>query len=321
MPLPNLFFSCRMKKICVFVQYFLSYMKILQERNTPMDIQKYQAFLKTIEYGSITKAAEALSYSQSGVSRMIQEVEKELGLSLLERGRGGVRLTSEGVKLFPQIKALCSAYQSLQQQADDLKGLETGLIRIGTFSSVATHWLPNIIKAFQKDYPDIEYELLLGDYKEIEGWIQEGRVDCGFLRLPTLQELDTIFLEQDDFLAILPKNHPLAEGESVSLKDLCQESFLLLEKDKNTEIADFFRQHNLSPNVHFTTWDDYAVLSMVECGLGVSLLPRLILRRNPYGVAIKELETPIHRNIGLALRDRKTAPPAVKRFLEYLSYR
>lgn len=286
-----------------------------------MDIQKFHALLKTIEYGSITKAAEALSYSQSGISRMIQELEKELELSLIERGRGGVRLTSEGFKLLPRIKALCSAHEALLQQADDLKGLETGLIRIGTFSSVATHWLPNIIKEFQKDYPNIEYELLLGDYKEIEAWIQEGRVDCGFLRLPTLPELDTIFLEQDDFLAILPQNHSLADAARVSLPDLCQEPFLLLEKDKNTEIADFFRQHSLSPNVHFTTWDDYAVLSMVECGLGVSLLPRLILRRNPYGVAIKELETPIHRNIGLALRDRNTAPLAVKRFLEYLSYR
>ncbi|MGN0136422.1 LysR substrate-binding domain-containing protein [Anaerotignum sp.] len=286
-----------------------------------MDIQKYIALLQTIEYGSITKAAEALSYSQSGISRMIQETEKELGLTLIERGRGGVRLTSEGIKLLPQIKALCSAHQALLQQADDLKGLETGLIRIGTFSSVATHWLPNIIKEFQKDHPNIEYELLLGDYREIEAWIQEGRVDCGFLRLPTLSEMDTIFLEQDDFLAILPENHPLADAERVPLKELCQEPFLLLEKDKNTEIADFFHQHNLSPNVHFTTWDDYAVLSMVECGLGVSLLPRLILRRIPYRVAIRELETPIHRKIALALRDRKTAPLAVKRFLEYLSYR
>lgn len=286
-----------------------------------MDIQKYHALLKTIESGSITKAAEALSYSQSGISRMIQELEKELGLPLIERGRGGIRLTSEGIKLLPQIQALCSAHQSLLQQADDLKGLETGLIRIGTFSSVATHWLPNIIKAFQRDYPNIEYELLLGDYKEIEGWIQEGRVDCGFLRLPTLPELDTIFLEQDDFLGILPAEHPLANAECIPMEALCQEPFLLLEKDKNTETSELFRQQGLTPDVHFTTWDDYAVLSMVECGLGISLLPRLILRRNPYKVAIKELETPIHRNIGLALRDRKTAPLAVKRFLEYLPFR
>lgn len=286
-----------------------------------MNIQKYMAFLKTVEYGSITKAAEALSYSQSGVSRMIQDIEKEWGLSLLERSRGGIRLTSDGTKLLPQIKALCGEYQTLQRLVDELRGMDSGLIRIGTFSSVATHWLPNIIQAFQKDYPNIEYELLPGDYQEIETWIQEGRVDCGFLSLPTRSALDTIFLEQDDFLAILPQNHPLAQEDTVSLEALCKEPFLLLEKDQNTEVMDFFRQHDLHPNVRFTLWDDYAVLSMVERGLGISLLPRLILKRIPYRVAIKELDTPHSRKIALALRDRKTASLAVKRFLEYLPHR
>ena len=286
-----------------------------------MDIQKYEAFLKTIELGSITKAAEALRYSQSGISRMIQEVEKELSLPLLERGRGGVRLTAEGTKLLPQIKALCNAHQSLLQQAGALKGLDAGLIRIGTFSSVATHWLPNIIKEFQKDYPNIEYEFLLGDYREIEAWIHEGRVDCGFLCLPVQPDLDTIFLEQDAFLAILPAAHPLAQAERIPLAALRKEPFLMLEKDKNPETADFFRREGLSPNVRFTAWDDYAILSIVESGLGVSLLPRLILKRIPYHIAARETVPSFHRDIVLALRDRKAAPPAVRRFLEYLPYR
>lgn len=288
-----------------------------------MDIQKYLVFLKVIECGSITKAADALSYSQSGISRILQEVEKELGLPLLERGqgRGGIRLTSGGTKLLPQIKALCHANEILLRQADEWKELETGLIRIGTFSSVATHWLPNIIKEYKKDYPQIEYELLLGDYKEIEAWLQEGRVDCGFLRLPTLSAFDTIFLEQDDFLAVLPEKHPLAKSACVPLKELCMEPFLLLEKEKNTEISDALHRYGLSPNVQFTTWDDYAILSMVESGLGVSLLPRLILRRIPYRVAIRELDIPLRREIALALRDRAAASSAVKRFLQYLSYR
>ena len=286
-----------------------------------MNIQKYLAFLKTVEYGSITKAAEILSYSQSGVSRMIQDIEKEWGLSLLERSRGGVRLTSDGMKLLPYIQSLCTEYDALQKQVQELKGMESGLIRIGTFSSAATHWLPNIIREFQKDYPNIEYELLLGDYTEIETWIQEGRVDCGFLRLPTLPEFDTIFLEQDDFLVILPENHPLTKKEKIFLSDLGKEPFLLLEKDKNTEISDFFRKHDFSPNVHFTLWDDYAILAMVESGMGISLLPRLILKRIPYRVEVRELDVPAYRDIALVLRSQKTAPLAVKRFLEYLSYR
>lgn len=286
-----------------------------------MNIQKYLAFLKTVEYGSITRAAEVLSYSQSGVSRMIQDIEKEWGLSLLERSRGGVRLTSDGTKLLPRIQSLCAEYEALQRQVEELKGMRSGLIRIGTFSSVATHWLPNIIQEFQKDYPEIEYELLLGDYTEIEAWIQEGRVDCGFLRLPTLPEFDTIFLEQDDFLVILPEKHPLTKKEKISLSDLGREPFLLLEKDKNTEISDFFRKHDFSPNVHFTLWDDYAILAMVESGMGISLLPRLILKRIPYRVEVRELDVSAYRDIALVLRNQKTAPLAVKCFLEYLSYR
>lgn len=284
-------------------------------------MQKYIAFCKAVEYGSITKAAEVLSYSQSGVSRMIQEVEKELGLSLLERGRGGVCLTSDGRMLLPHIQALCDAKETLHQQADALRGLETGFLRIGTISSVSAHWLPNIIKEFQKDYPQIEYELLLGDYKEIAGWIAEGRVDCGFLVLPTLPELDTIFLERDALLAALPPDHPLAKKQQVSLEELCREPFLLLEKDENTENSDIFHQYGLSPHVRFTTWDHYAVLSMVESGLGVSLVSRLCLQGTSYQIALRELDVPLYRDIGFALRNRKTASPAVKRFLNYLSIR
>ncbi len=286
-----------------------------------MNLQKYMAFIKTVEYGSITRAAEALSYSQSAVSRMLQDMEKEWGLSLLERSRSGICLTSDGKKLLPQIKALCNEYENLQRQLQELKELDSGLIRIGTFSSVATHWLPNIIRAFQKDYPNIEYELLLGDYKEIEAWIQEGRVDCGFLRLPAPPAFDTLFLEQDDFLAVLPENHPLAKKETLSLSDLDKEPFLLLEKDENQEVMDFFRQYDLRPNTRFILWDDYAILAMVESGMGISLLPRLILKRNPYHVAVRELEPPPSRSIVVALRDRNTAPLAVKRFLEYLPCR
>lgn len=209
-----------------------------------MNIQKYMAFVETVESGSFTRAAQKLDYSQSGISRMIHDLETEWGISLLERGHSGVRLTSDGLKLLPYAKRVCDEFQNLQTQVDELKGMEAGLIRIGTFSSVATHWLPNIIKKFQEDYPNIDYELLLGDYTEIESWITEGRVDCGFLKL-----------------------------------------------------------------------------SMVESGLGISILPKLILQRIPYRIVTKELEVPACRKIGLAFRDRKGMSLAVKRFLDYLEYR
>lgn len=284
-------------------------------------IQKYLAFVKTVEYGSFTKAAEVLSYSQSGISRMIKDLETEWNIPLLERSRSGVRLTSDGLKLLPHAKRVCEEYQKLQMEVDDLHGVQSGIIRIGTFSSVATHWLPNIIKAFQKDYPNIDYELLLGDYTEIEEWIAAGRVDCGFLRLPTYPEFDTIFLEQDNLMAIIPEDHPLACCEKFPLAKLCEEPFMLLERGAKAEVSEVFERNHLTPRVRFTTWDDYAIMSMVESGLGVSILPQLILKRVPYQILAKELDVPAYRNIGLAVKKRDTASIAVKRFIEYLKYR
>lgn len=286
-----------------------------------MNIQKYMAFVKAVELGSFTKAAETLDYSQSGISRMINDLEKEWGVFLLERGRTGISLTSDGFKLLPQLKRICNEYEILMKQIEELHNMESGMIRIGTFSSVASHWLPNIIKIFKKDYPKIDFEFLLGDYTEIENWILNGRVDFGFLRLPTKADLETIFLEQDRLLVVIPQNHPLANCEKFPINGLLNSPFMLLEKGAKAEISEIFERHHISPNVNFTTWDDYAIMSMVENGLGISILPELILQRIPHKIIARELEVPAFRNIGVAMREQKSLSLASKKFLEYLSYR
>jgi len=286
-----------------------------------MNIQKYMAFIKAVEYGSFTRAADALNYTQSGISRMINDLESEWGITLFERGRAGITLTSDGLKLLPQLQRICNEHELLMMQIEDLHDIESGIIRIGTFSSVATHWLPNIIKYFRKDYPGIDFEMLLGDYTEIESWIIEGRVDFGFLRLPTNAEMETIFVEQDRLLVVIPEDHPLADCNQFPVNELVNSPFMLLEKGAKAEISEIFEKHQISPQISFTTWDDYAIMSMVENGLGISILPELILQRIPYQIIAKELEVPAFRNIGIAMREQKSLSLAAKRFLEYLSYR
>nr|WP_319396454.1 LysR family transcriptional regulator [uncultured Desulfobacter sp.] len=279
------------------------------------------AFIKTVECGSFTKAAVALNYTQSGISRMIKDLEMDWGVCLLERNRSGVSLTSDGLNLLPQLKRICNEHELLRMQVEDLHGMQAGLIRIGTFSSVATHWLPNMIKLFRKDFPKIHFELLLGDYTEIENWILEGRVDFGFLRLPAKVNIETVFLENDRLLVILPQDHPFSDCEKFPINELMNSPFMLLEKGANSDMMEIFERHHISPQVQFTTWDDYAIMSMVENGLGISILPELILQRIPYQVVSKELEVPAFRKIGIAMRDQKTTSLAVKRFLEYLPER
>lgn len=284
-------------------------------------ILKYMAFIKTVECGSFTKAAELLNYSQSGISRMINDLEQEWSVSLLERSRNGVKLTSDGLRIMPYAKSVCEEYRKLQMQVDDINGLQSGLIRIGTFSSVATHWLPKIIKAFQKDYPNIDYELLLGDYTEIEQWIADGRVDCGFTRADQCGGFDFKVLHRDELLAVMPKDHPLCRYDCVPVEKLCEYPFILLEKGGKSEVSEIFDRAEVKPQVRFTTWDDYAVMSMVESGLGIAILPKLILQRVPYDIVTKSIEGDAYRDIVFAVRDNKTTSLAVKRFETYLDFR
>ena len=285
------------------------------------NIQKFQAFVTTVDLGSFTKASEALSCSQSGISRMIGDIEKDWGVILLERGRSGIRLTADGEKLLPEIRALCESFERLQSSVDEINGMNSGTIKIGCISSVATHWLPKIVERFAMDYPDIKYEVILGDYTDIENWIAEGRVDFGFLRLPTTRNLDTMFLSRDPLMAVLPKNHPLAELDVVPIKELCKNDFLLVEKRATSDAGDLLKEHDLQPRIRFKTWDDYAVLALVEAGRGVTILSELVLMRNPFDVAIRPLDVPAHRNLGVCMRDCSSTSTAVRKFLGYLPLR
>ncbi len=282
---------------------------------------KYLAFVKTVERGSFTRAAQELDYAQSSVSKMVADLESEWGMTLLERSKNGVRLTSAGEQIMPFLRKVLNDHQELAGQIFRMNGIETGVVRIGTFASVAINWLPNIFAALQKDYPGIEYEMLLGDYDEVEQWIKDGRVDCGFLRLPTLPQFDTIMLKEDEYKLVLPSGHPLAEKETVAIEELNGLPFLLLEHGGKTEVSDLLERSHVQPDVRFTTWEDFAIMAMVERGMGVSILPDMILRRIPYQLEIRPLQKPYYRSIGLAVKNRSHITPAVKKFIDYLPFR
>ena len=282
---------------------------------------KYLAFIKTVEQGSFTRAARELDYAQSSISKMVADLESEWGMMLLERSKSGVCLTSAGEQVMPFLRKVLNDHQELVGQIDRMNGIETGVVRIGTFASVAINGLPNIFAVLQKDYPGIEYEMLLGDYDEVEHWIDEGRVDCGFLRLPTLPKFDTLLLKQDEYKAVLPMGHPLAAKETVAVEELDGLPFLLLEHGGKTEVSDLLERTHVQPDVRFTTWEDFAIMAMVEKGLGVSILPDLILQRIPYRIEVRPLQQPYYRPIVLAMKQQAHLTPAVQKFIEYLSLR
>ena len=283
-----------------------------------MNLQKYLAFVKTVECGSFTKAAEELRYSQSGISHMIIDLEKGWNVALVERRHGGVQLTADGKRLLPHIQRLCEDYTLLQKEVKALNGLENTLLRIGVFASVAIYWIPQIIQRFQRDYPEVRYELLTGDYTEIEEWIANGRVDCGFVCVPSRPEFDVIELYRDDCKVLLPKNHPLTALDVVPIQSLKDEPLLLIERGERKDVSALLKKYDLLKNVRCTTLDDFAGMSMVEQGLGICLLPQLILTNVPFDIAVRDLDESPSRTIGFAMRSQQKAPLVVRRFLEYV---
>ena len=281
-------------------------------------LKKIVVLLKSVERGSFTGAAESMTYSPSAVSRMISELEAEWDIKLLERGRNGVSLTQKGVDLLPYIRNVYEEFQNLRNKISDLNNFQYGKIRIGTISSVATHIIPNVIQDFRKEYPNIDFEIMIGDYTQIEHWIHKERIDIGFLISPTLTQLDFTPLLRDRLLIVLPKDHPLAGLEKFPVSSVRDFPFILLQQGALSEITRYFETVNISPNVRYTTIDDYAIMSMVEKGLGIGMLPELILKRAPYDITLKELTTPAYRTIGFAVRDRNKASVIVNRFLELL---
>ncbi len=279
---------------------------------------KYLAFVKTVETGSFTAAAKSINYAQSSISKMIGDLETDWQVTLLQRSKTGVRLTSAGEQILPLIRTLLNDYDQLSGQINRMNGLETGIVRIGTFSSVAINLLPDIFARLKHDYPGIEYELLLGDYQEVENWIDEGRVDCGFLPMPATSSFETTEVFRDEYMVILPPEHPLAEHASIDIQKLNDQPFLLLEHGSKTEISDLLEYSHVRPNINFTTWEDYSIMAMVEKGMGVSILPGMILQRIPYHLAIRPLSKPFYRRIGLAVKSKKSLTPATEKFMEYL---
>lgn len=282
-----------------------------------MNISKYQTFLRVVELGSLTRAAEALGCTQSGVSHTINSLEEELGFTLLIRSRAGVQLTAEGERVLPAMRSIINGLSQLEQIVSAIRGLDTGVVRVGSFTSVAVHWLPGIIKAFQQDHPRIEFKLLNGDYHDVEHWLQDGSIDVGFVVLPCRVDCRAIPLRDDRLLAILPKDHPKAKLDRFPLSGIGDEAFISLLKNSDHDARRAMEQAGVTPNIKFTTKDDYAIIAMVENGLGVSIVPELLLQGHTDNLRAMELFPASKRTIALAVPAAAGMSPAVQAFVEY----
>lgn len=277
-----------------------------------MSIRKYAAYLRAVETRSITQTANELGYTQSAVSKMIADLENEWQVKLLTRSRAGIEPTSEALALLPAIRAAVKGFEDLGFAVSELHGMQSGLLRIGCFTSLSTSALPNMLKDFHRLYPNIRIQLFNGEYEDIAGWLRRGTVDCGFLSMPASSEFECTFLMRDSFVAILPEGHPMAQAPCFPVDRLPAEDFVKLNESPDYEIDRFLDSLPAPPRAAYEATNDFALLSMVESGLGVSIVHDLILHPKRYRVVRLPLDVTEFRDIGVAVK-KDVVPSSITR--------
>ena len=279
-----------------------------------MSLKKFEAAEAVCRLGSLKKAAEELGYTQSGISHMLSGLEQELGVSLLTRSKGGAVLTQEGARLMPMIRDMLTGYHEILETASELS--RGGVVKIGAFTSVAVNWLPGIIRMYREKHPEFRINMMNGDYNDVNIWLNSGEIDLGFIALPGPEGCRCIPLAEDPLSVVLPAGHRLCGMDPVPIGEVAKEPLISLLQASSQDVHRALDRAGVRPEIRYTTKDDYAIIAMVREGLGVSIMPELLLKGQMTGVAVRRLAPPAFRTIALAVPEGKEKTPAVRCFEE-----
>lgn len=283
-----------------------------------MDIKKWKVMLAVDHHGSFTRAGLELGYTQSGITQMMKSLEKDVGFSLFKKVGHGTFLTDEAKALLPAIHSLLHAEEVIRQEIAALKkGAQTGTFIIGTYLSCSIHWIPKIIQEFQQKHPDIHFKIIQGSEGELAEWIQERKVDIGFLSYQAEQRYQFLPVMNDELFAVLPKGHPLAAQDAIPIEDFNNQPFIITEYTPGSDIHRILKEHQVTPDIRYVTVNEFSSLSMVEHNLGLTILPGLLLRGQIGNYTTLPLFPRAYRKLGLAFSSQEELSPASKSFLEY----
>ena len=282
-----------------------------------MESARCKAFMYAADTGSFTKAAERLNYTPTGVSQLVGALENETGLTLLRRTRKGVTLTPDGEILLPAVREFLEKENRIYELAAEVKGLLVGSVTIAAYSSISTHWLPEVIRDFEQDYPQIEIRLMEGIRQEVTRWLDEKKADIGFLSYQEPMPYEWTPLDYDEMLAVLPKDHLYASKESYPLINCETDSFIMPALGRDDDVVSLFERNGIKLNIHFTTLENFATMAMIEKGLGMSVMNNLITEKWNCDIVKIPVDPPSRITLGLAVPSYKQASPAVKRFIKY----
>ena len=285
-------------------------------RNGIVESKKLEALLMAVDLGSFTKAAEVLGYTQSGLTHMMNSLEREIGFPLLDRGRHGVRLTEEGERIAPAIREFLQANANLDNMIAQGSTARNETIRVAAYASIAMHWLPTIIQQFRTECPNVDVDIRMADNVEAPyELLSQGKMDIVFASRQELGAYDWVHLRDDPMFAVLPKDYDLGGRESFSLSEFEGREFIMPWQGFDKDIMRILNREGVRPDIRPTAVDDATVVSMVEHGLGISMMTDLTLRGRTERVKVVPVVPFASRELGLAVRSVSDAAPSLRRFI------
>ena len=282
-----------------------------------MTLTQLEIFSLVAELRGFTVAANRLGISQSAVSHALKSLEQELGVELLRRHQSQVELSDIGQQLLLRARAMLGLANTLRQEAADARGMKRGTLRIGSFGPTSSiRLLPLILQHYRAAHPGVEVHIDEGPDRQVIQWLEERRIDIGFVVLPE-ERFDTFALIEDQMIALLPADHPLAGRDSLSLSDLCSDPFVLTEAGSSELVSGLFSAARLTPNIRYRCSQLLSTLDTVGRGDALTVVAESSLPDEDSRRYVKKPLSPaVIRQVGLAVLDQRQSSPATLAFIK-----
>lgn len=282
-----------------------------------MRLHHLRALVAISDSGSFTQAAKRLRISQSSLSHAISDLEQELNVSLLERGRQGARPSEAGLRILTYARQALASMESIRAEAQNSAGVLSGRVKIGSIPSAAIAFLPKVIGHFTREHPNVEVILLEEPSQRMSqllDWLRGAVIDIAIMELPVRGAHIVPFL-QDELCAVVPSSSPAANALQLSIKELSKQGFIMSRYTSERLIRAAYATHKVSRNIRFEVHDLGTLISLVREGLGISIVPRVSFPTAPEGVALIPLRPRLTRELGFVMRPHAQSSAEVQAFI------
>ena len=244
--------------------------------------------------------------------------EDEAGFPLLIKTKRGVEPTQEALQLLPAMRSMLAQEEKFYQEIDGIRGIRRGRIRIGTFVSTSTSWLPQLLAYFQEHYPDVVFEVQETGQDDMERGLLDGSLDLTLMSRPDKSSVDFIPLLEDPLLVVFSDKHDLSSYDYVPVRELVNHPMIMTYQSYDRDVRRIFDEAGSEPDVKYYFRDDFAVLTTVQYGLGIAVLPELIVEKFPGNYDSRMLAPEAYRTLGIGVRSLKEAGPLARFVIDFL---